>query len=202
QTLLAKIALLLPLLALGGANLLVFSPRVAKAAERSSRAAVERLGGLERGFRLAVLAEVVLGVVILGVVGLLTNLEPARDAIREQGVVQTTQVGDLRAVVRVAPGEAGLNTFDVALSQAGQPVSDAQRVTLRFNHEQMDMGVSELPLQSEGDGHYRAVGGTLSMTGPWDVQVIVRRAGRDDEQGAVTVTATDAGAARAQGGAA
>ncbi|HZR98843.1 MAG TPA: FixH family protein [Chloroflexota bacterium] len=202
QTLLAKIALLLPLLALGGANLLVFSPRVAKAAERSSRAAVERLGGLERGFRLAVLAEVVLGVVILGVVGLLTSLEPARDAIREQGVVQTTQVGDLRAVVRVAPGEAGLNTFDVALSQAGQPVSDAQRVTLRFNHEQMDMGVSELPLQSEGDGHYRAVGGTLSMTGPWDVQVIVRRAGRDDEQGAVTVTATDAGAARAQGGAA
>jgi copper transport protein len=200
QTLLVKIALLLPLLALGGANLLVFSPRVAKAAERGSRAALERLGGLERAFRLAVLAEVTLGVVILGVVGLLTSLEPARDAIREQGVVQTTQVDDLRAVVRVAPGEAGLNTFDVALSQGGQPVADAQRVTLRVTHQQMDMGASDLQLAPEGDGHYRAMGGTLSMSGAWDVQVIVRRAGRDDAQGTLTIVATDPAQARAQSG--
>jgi copper transport protein len=202
QTLLVKLALLLPLLVLGGANLLVLSPRVAKAVERGSRAALERLGGLEHAFRMAVLAEVVLGVAILAVVGLLTSLQPARDAIRQQGVVQTTQVEDLRAVVRVAPGEAGLNTFDVALSQGGQAVSDAQRVTLRFTHQQMDMGVSELRLEPAGDGHYRAVGGTLSMTGTWDVQVIVRRAGRDDAQAAITVTATDPSAARAQAGAA
>jgi len=202
QTLIVKIALLVPLLALGAANLLVLSPRVAKAVERGSRAAVGRLGGLERLFRLAVLAEVALGVIILGVVGVLTSLEPARDAIREQGVVHTVQVGDLRAVVRVAPGEAGLNTFDVALSQGDQPVSDAQRVTLRFNHTQMDMGVSDLQLAPVGDGHYRAVGGTLSMSGTWDVQVIVRQAGRDDEQGALTVTALDPNQAQAQSGAA
>jgi copper transport protein len=202
QALLVKIALLVPLLVLGAANLLVLSPRVAKAVERGSRAALERLGGLERAFRMMVLAEAILGVAILAVVGLLTSLQPARDAIRQQGVVHTTQIEDLRAVVRVAPGEAGLNTFDVALSQGGQPLSDAQRVTLRFTHQQMEMGTSELRLEPAGDGHYRAVGGTLSMTGTWDVQVLVRRAGRDDGQAAITVTATDPASYRAQAGAA
>ncbi|HEY7061664.1 MAG TPA: FixH family protein [Chloroflexota bacterium] len=200
QALLVKIALLVPLLALGAANLLVLSPRVAKAVERGSRAAAERLGRLDRAFRLAVLAEMALGILILGVVGVLTSLEPARDAIREQGVVHTTEVGDIRAVVRVAPGEAGLNTFDVALSQGGQPLTDAQRVTLRFSHTQMDMGESELRLDPVGDGHYRATGGTLSMSGTWDVEVIVRQAGRDDEQGTLTVTALDPNQASAAAG--
>ena len=201
QALLAKIVLLLPLLGLGAANLLVLSPRLANAVRRGTRAAAERLGGLERRFRGVVAAELLLGVLILGVVGVLTSVEPARDALREQGVARNLQLDDVQAVLRVAPAEAGVNSFDVALTQNGQPLADAQRVTLRLSHLQMDMGVTDQRLDPVGDGHYRAQSGALSMAGDWDVKVIVRLAGRDDILADTRLTATDPGAARNQPGA-
>jgi copper transport protein len=201
QALLAKIALLLPLLALGALNMLVLSPRTADAVRRHTRAAAERLGTLERRFRGVVVAEVLLGVTILGIVGLLTSLEPARDALRAQGIARNLQADDVHAVLRIAPAEAGVNTFDVALSEGGQPLTDAQRVTLRMSHMQMDMGTTDQRLEPVGDGHYGAQSGALSMAGDWDLKVIVRLAGRDDVQAETQLTATDPGAARNQPGA-
>jgi copper transport protein len=93
-----------------------------------------------------------------------------------------------------------VNTFDVALSEAGQPLADAQRVTLRMSHQQMDMGTTDQRLDPVGDGHYRAQSGALSMAGDWDLKVIVRLAGRDDVQTETRLTATDPGAARNQPG--
>jgi len=202
QALLAKIVLLLPLLALGAINLLVLSPRVASAVRRGTRAATERLGGLERRFRASIGAEVLLGVAILGVVGLLTSLEPARDALREQGISRNVQADDVQAVLRIAPAQAGVNNFDVALTENGQPLADAQRVTLRLSHLQMDMGTTDQQLDPVGDGHYRAQSGVMSMAGDWDVKVIVRIAGRDDVQGDTQIALTDAGATQNQPGAA
>jgi copper transport protein len=198
QALLAKIGLLLPLLGLGAANLLIISPRAAKAVRRGTRGALERLSGLERRFRQTTGAEVLLGILILLVVGLLTSLEPARDALRAQGVVRTLQVEDLRAVLRIAPGDAGLNTFDVALFEGGRPFVDAQRVTLRLEHVEHEMGVTEQRLDPVGDGHYRAMSGALSMAGPWKIEVYARRAGREDARAELEYTAADPGAARAQ----
>jgi copper transport protein len=200
QALGLKLLLLVPLLALGAANLLIVSPRVAALVGRGARAALERYERLERGFRLVVAAEVVLAVALLGVVGLLTSLEPARDAVRAQGITRSIQAEDVRAVLRVAPGEAGLNTFDVALFVAGRPEPEAQRVTLRLTHRDMDMGITEQRLEPTGDGHYRAVSGALSMAGNWDVMVIVRLAGRDDVRGEMQLTALEPGAARYQPG--
>src|SRR5581483_4587902 len=39
----------------------------------------------------------------------------------------------------------------------------------------------------QGGGHYIAQGGNMAMAGPWRVTVLVRRAGRDDVRGDVTV---------------
>jgi copper transport protein len=200
QALLVKLALLAPLLALAALNLVVLSPRVSSAVSRASRAAVERLTGLERVFRGAVRAETLLAVLILGVVGVLTSLEPARDALRAQGVTRTVQAEDVRAVLRIAPGEAGLNTFDVALSESGRPLTDAQRVTVRASHLEHEMGVSEQRLEPTGDGHYRAMSGLLSMAGEWDLQFIVRREGSDDVEARLQYRAPDAGGGRNQPG--
>ena len=197
QALLGKLALLMPLLALGGLNLLMLSPRIATAASRGTRAALERLAGWEGRLRLSVRLEVLLAVALLGVVGLLTAVEPARDALRQQGVVRTVTADDLRMVLRIAPGEAGLNTFDVALFVDGRPLPDAQRVTLRLEHLQHDMGLIEQRLDPLGDGHYRAMSGALSMSGPWSIQILVRRAGVEDVQAQVAYTAPDPTAAQA-----
>jgi len=191
QALLGKLALLMPLLALGGLNLLVLSPRIATAASRGTRTALERLTAWEARLRLSVRLEVALAVALLGVVGLLTAVEPARDALRQQGVVRTVTAEDVRIVLRIAPGEAGLNTFDVALFVDGRPLPDAQRVTLRFEHLQHDMGLIEQRLDPQGDGHYRALSGALSMSGPWSIQILVRRAGVEDVQAQVAYTARD-----------
>jgi len=191
QALLGKLALLMPLLALGGLNLLVLSPHIATAASRGTRTALERLTAWEARLRLSVRLEVALAVALLGVVGLLTAVEPARDALRQQGVVRTVTAEDVRIVLRIAPGEAGLNTFDVALFVDGRPLPDAQRVTLRFEHLQHDMGLIEQRLDPQGDGHYRALSGALSMSGPWSIQILVRRAGVEDVQAQVAYTARD-----------
>jgi copper transport protein len=191
QALLGKLALLMPLLALGGLNLLVLSPRIATAASRGTRTALERLTAWEARLRLSVRLEVALAVALLGVVGLLTAVEPARDALRQQGVVRTVTAEDVRIVLRIAPGEAGLNTFDVALFVDGRPLPDAQRVTLRFEHLQHDMGLIEQRLDPQGDGRYRALSGALSMSGPWSIQILVRRAGVEDVQAQVAYTARD-----------
>src|SRR4030095_12343173 len=58
---------------------------------------------------------------------------------------------------------------------------------LRFNMQLMDMGESELTATSQGDGHYSAQGGNLAMAGPWQIDVIVRRSGRDDVRVPVVV---------------
>jgi copper transport protein len=88
----------------------------------------------------------------------------------------------------------------VALSEGGRPLPDAERVMLRATHTQHEMGVVEERLEPVGDGHYRALSGLLSMSGRWDLQVIVRRAGRDDAQAALQFDAPDPGASRNQPG--
>ena len=85
---------------------------------------------------------------------------------------------DVRATVRVQPAVAALNRFDVLLTdRTGNPITNADRVSLRFNMLTMDMGESELTARPIGDGHYVAQGGNLAMAGPWQIDVIVRLAG-------------------------
>ncbi|HEY7061660.1 MAG TPA: FixH family protein [Chloroflexota bacterium] len=185
QTLLVKLALVLPLVALGAVNLLVVSPRVARATGAAAKDAAAAPGAPERALRRAVGAEVALGAAVLAVVGLLTSLEPGRDVVREQGLVRTLQADDVQVRLRVAPGVAGLNTVDVALAQDGRPVLDAQRVLLRFTHHEMDMGTFDQTLSPGGDGHYRLSTSALSMAGDWTIEVVVRLAGRDDVSAAL-----------------
>ena len=58
---------------------------------------------LQQRFRLAVGTEVLLGVLIIAVVGLLTSLEPGRDALRSQGLTRELQIEDVQATLAIAP---------------------------------------------------------------------------------------------------
>src|SRR5205085_9724258 len=175
------VVLIAPLVALGAFNLLVSRPGLGRLAVTHARQASRRVGGLARGLGLAVRAEVALGAAVLLATGVLANLPPAREALVQLGRAQTrtSQLGSLKATVTVDPAVAGLNTYDVALTDAsGRPVDNAERVALRFSHTQMDMGQIEAVLQPRGDGHYTAQGSYLSMAGLWDVDVRVRMPGQ------------------------
>ena len=82
-TLLVKLILLSPLVALGAVNLLVIGPRFTAFARERAKEMLSRLPSWEGRFRLTVLAEVALAAAILVVTALLTNTPPPREA---QGV--------------------------------------------------------------------------------------------------------------------
>jgi copper transport protein len=136
---------------------------------------------LLRQFGRAIRVEALLGVAVILAVAFMTGFVPAREAIVEARAPkreQTIKVDDLTVTLTLAALQPGDNSFDIFLrkTQGGQPVADAERVALRLTHPEMDMGEAEAIATSRGGGHYTASGPYLSMSGRWDIRVLVRRA--------------------------
>src|SRR5207245_1013736 len=92
---------------------------------------------------------------------------------------------DLRFELTAWPGEAGMNRVELAVSPAPRGV---QKVVLRLSHLGMEMGEQEVELQPVEPGLYRVDGGAFPMSGQWQVEPLVRRAGRDDARVPMVVT--------------
>ncbi|MBI4498507.1 MAG: copper resistance protein CopC [Chloroflexi bacterium] len=165
--------------ALGGINLVLLVPRLG-AEGRGTPAGASRTTRLFRG---VVLAEIVLGILVLVPTAVVTSVTPARQAVAlpgARGWQGEQQAEDLRVGLRVTPFEAGVNHLAVMLQdRRGRPV-EAERVTLRLTMLDHDMGVQEVPTAATAPGSYAAQGSFLSMVGNWQAEVLVRRAGFDD----------------------
>lgn len=172
QALLVKLALTTPLIALGAVNLLVLGPRL----RDPTRGQVE-----SSRLRRTVAAEILVSLGVFTVAGVLASLEPGRAAFQARGIEQRAAAEGLRATLRVQPGVAGPNRFDVQiLDLAGRPVTDAEKVAFRFTMPTMDHGESEVVAYHRDAGHYVAQGGPLVMEGPWRIEAVIRRPGRED----------------------
>jgi copper transport protein len=197
RALAVKLALAAPLLFLGGFNLLVARPGLARAAAverlagRGRRRGVPPVGGrlpdghrLLRAFRLAVRAELGLAAGVLAAVAVMTSSPPAKDAWADltRGVTQERVAGDLRLTLRVDPGEAGFNTFALRVREArsGRPVADAEKVALVVTMVEMDMGENELVLEPLADGWYQTQSGRAAMGGTLRAEAVVGRRGEAD----------------------
>lgn len=182
--LIVKIAGLLPMLALGAINLLVFKPRFVQAAQRRARAPISiGVAGLLNRFRLILVGEVALGVAILLATGVLTTAEPARDvfARRPKPLELSGPAEDLRVDVRIEPGRVGQNTFAVEVrDSANRPAPDIQRVQLRFTYLDQDLGQGARIADPQPEVRYVADGNDLSVAGRWQIEVAVRRLNRED----------------------
>jgi copper transport protein len=176
RVLLLKLVLVAILLAPAAINLLLLRPRLARAVEHGADGSAT-----VRALRRTVATELAVAIVVLSVVGALTNLQPARDAEAAQGIQATASDEGVRATLQVQPGIAGPNRFSVRLTDRdGRPIADAEKVALRFTMLAMDMGETELTTLPRGDGLYVGQGGPLVMEGPWRIEAIVRRPGTDD----------------------
>ncbi|MBI3978029.1 MAG: copper resistance protein CopC [Chloroflexi bacterium] len=175
--LLAKTALIVPLLGLAGVSFLATRRETRKIGESGRGEAGEPL---RRHLRRTVGAEALLATAVLAAAAVLTSLPPARDAFGP-GLILRGQAADLRVVVAVNPGQPAFNTFDVYLRDgAGRPVAGAQKVALIFTMVEHEMGEAEAVAGDLGDGRYLAQGLYTSMSGTWRVEVLVRRSGQDD----------------------
>jgi len=173
QALSLKIGLFCLLLLLGAVNLLLLTPQLRKA----EAVARQRL-------RLTIRLELLLGVIVLLVVGVMTGVAPAFEALEAQdrlGFQERADFEDVRLVLRIAPLHVGSNEFAVDVSDERPGAAQVEpEVLLRFHSQNQDMGVLQVETEAAEEGRYLARGTYLSVAGTWQIEVILRRAGFDD----------------------
>lgn len=193
QALDIKIFLLIILLCLGAYNLLRVSPRMnrfIRSTAEESNARSFAAGKLQRMFRRSIITEALVMVLLLLVVGGLTSLSPPLPSASAStpgggAFVHQGQATNLNYRLLINPGKIGVNTIEVALTDAnGQPVQYADAVLVRFQMLDMAMGIQEEQLHptTGRPGDYTATDSDLSMAGNWRITLVVRRAGFDDVQ--------------------
>lgn len=165
--LVAKLAIVLPLVGLGALNRF---RNVRRIGELGTRPLLRTVSG-----------ELVLAAGVFAMTGLLTGLPPqgvrAAPTPREPEslVVNGSDFATTTTVrLQISPGIVGANAFeaDVTDFDTGAPV-DAQRVTLTFALTDRPEVSSELELDRGKDGTWQAEGTALSVRGTWAVTVLV-----------------------------
>lgn len=189
QALMAKVVLFLAMAGLGFWHWRAVGPRLEAAAAGAGRGTAAALDMLRARFRLSAFAEAGLGVLVLLATGVMTAEQPAKDAaVTLRHVSATAKADDLTFDLTVRPGEAGVNRIELRVSP---PPRNVEKVALRLRHLGMDMGEQEVELKSAGSDLYTLDDGSFSMSGQWQVEPIVRRAGRDDARAPVTIGIND-----------
>ncbi len=187
RTLLVKLGLSVPALSLGGLNLL------------------RGLGGMSRersgeGLALpkAVWVEAILGMAIFLSVAVLVSLPPAKAATgsgRMEGVVLSQRAGDASITLEIHPGTVGPNHFiTIVRDSRGQPLTDSARLILRFNYLDADLGVQQAEADRVDAGLYEGEWSYLGVAGRWNIEMVLRREGRDDVTASFPVKVADSAA--------
>src|SRR5829696_738934 len=179
QTLILKLILIVPLLALGAFNLAVVTRKL-RTAETE-----EQVEGWGNHLVSALIAEAVIVTLLLGVVGLLIGTPPARQVIEQQAgslriaLESSGQTGTLI----ITPGTVGPNQYRLEFGSGHEAhlrnpgVTDA---TLRLSLPERQTGQTDVPLIAAQSGGYEARGSELAFPGDWQMQVTVRTPGQPD----------------------
>ena len=197
-TLVAKVALLLPLLLLAAFNLLVVRPRFVSSVFGGIRTASSRLLTWERRFRWAVAAEVAFAGAILVVAALLTESSiPTRNTSviaappTPSGLAQSIDTGDLNIALDVYPGRAGPNELGVFLTDLDGDDKPVQNVIVRYKYLDKNLGENEdLADPFHPPTHYILETSQLSLAGKWEIETIIRREGLLDARATFTIEIT------------
>jgi copper transport protein len=174
RTLLVKLLLVLPWVALGAFNHFVVRPRLARGADRPLLRRFVRLVG----------GEVALAGAVLAAVAVLSITPPAKvtmPAQGESGIVLAGLTDDLRIRLAVEPARVGWNTYEVTVDRGGSPVRLDGRVQLRFMKLDEDAAPTVVVLASSAGDAYRGEGPHLGLPGWWRVDVVLRQSGQLDQ---------------------
>jgi copper transport protein len=179
RLLLVKLALVLPLLALGLYNNRRAVPRL--------RDGLASAGERTRFLRTAA-AELALMVAIVGVTAVLVSEPPARAQVAPRGPYATTApLGDLELNLVVDPGAAGRNQIHLYLTTpSGQP-TDVDEASVSATLASREIGPLRLTAHRAGPGHFVVHGAQLALAGDWQLRVESRRGEFDAATAAVSV---------------
>ena len=177
--LLGKIALVLPLLALGAYNNRYAVPRL-----RAGRASPAE----QRRFLRNAGSELALMAIIVAVTAVLVTEPPAKAEVAPRGPYATTaEVGGLELNLVVDPAVAGTNQIHAYLTNpSGQP-TDVAEVTVAASLPSRRIGPLLLPAHHAGPGHFIVHGAQLALAGDWQLRVDTRRGEFDAASTTVSV---------------
>ena len=168
-TLVIKLAIVLPLIALGAVNRY---RNVARYKQGSPRHVLRTAG-----------AEIALAAAVLATTAVLTGLPPqpnaeaAAHAPKRLVVTGSDFATTTRVELRISPGTVGPNAFVATVSDydTGRPI-DARRVALTFVLPDQPEVRSTLELEPGGRNTWQAAGTALAQQGSWAVTVLVEEA--------------------------
>jgi copper transport protein len=182
---------LLLVLVMGALGLCSFSVLHRGLVEKCAARLLGRTWRLPLPLRLAprlLAAEAAVAVLIVGSVGLLTALPPAR-VWAAQAALQDNEtsgwaavkVDDLIVSLSVKPNRPGQNVFAVLAGSTRRPApAPVMRLLLRFTYLDEETGRISASAEKLEPGRYLLTGGQLAMAGRWRIEVVVRRAGLED----------------------
>ena len=179
QLLLVKLALVLPLLALGFYNNRRAVPRLRdRLASAAERTRFLRAAGVE----LALMAAIV------GVTAVLVSEPPARAQVAPKGPFATTAtLDDLELNLVVDPAIAGRNQIHLYLTdRSGQP-TDVDEASVSATLASRGIGPLRLVAHPLGPGHFAVHGAQLALAGDWQLRVETRRGEFDAATATVSV---------------
>lgn len=179
QTLILKLLLIVPLLALAAFNLLVVTRKLRNAETE------QQVEGSSGHFVTALTAEVVIVTLLLGVVGLLIGTPPARQvmALEANRLGLPLAAAGQAGTLYISPGTVGQNHYRLELGGGHEAhlrnpsITDA---TLRLELPDRQTGQIDVPLRPAPGGGYEAHGSELAFPGDWRMQVTVRMPGQPD----------------------
>ncbi|MDR7236024.1 copper resistance CopC/CopD family protein [Neobacillus drentensis] len=129
--------------------------------------------GTAEGLRATLKGELLLGLIILVLSVVLTNLPTA---MQSPGPFNETKKvnQDMQVVLKATPNIIGVNLFEVTLKdREGKPIKDIEQMHLTFTMLEMDMGKETVNLTKIAEGKYEVKGLHFSMAGRWNVHVHV-----------------------------
>jgi copper transport protein len=178
--LLAKLALVVPLLALGAFNNRYVVPRL----RRGIASLRER-----RRFMQAAGVELALMVTIVAVTAVLVSEPPAQAVVAPKGPSTTaTQIGAAHVEVEVEPGTAGTNNILISVTDHGAtsapPVAE---ITVAASLPSEDIGPLEFEAHPVGGGEFVVHGADLAIAGDWEFEIQVLRGEFDRQDETVTI---------------
>lgn len=186
QVLLGKIGLMLAVGAFGLLNSMLLHPDVATPLARLLRRPPRWTPLSLRRLPALVLVEATLGLLVLLATGVITASPQARGpefgpVTEELPTALTQSVDDLVVTFAAKPNQPGQNVFTVrAVSTRRPPPAEIMRVILRFTFLGQETGRVSADAREIEPGFYQVGGGYLSLTGPWQIDVVVRRKGIED----------------------
>lgn len=153
--------------------------------------------GIVSKFSKTVKIESLIGIAVLFAASLLTITSPPSQMHQQQeagttpnagmetvtpGFSQEVTISGVDITFEITPFHAGFNTFTVTLRDtAGSSPQNINAVFLRFTNPEARIGPIVATLNKTDDGgRYSAIGGYLSQTGNWTIDLIVQRIGAYD----------------------